>query len=199
MRIAHTHRRALPLFAAGRYGNVIPHLSAHRFRRRVPGRQTAFVQRYLLCRKHRAPHIHFRARTHSAAQHERQRLYAARGLHGQFLFLCITAVVSILPHTADGVAAHFSLAAVEVEHSHPHVRDGARHDEHHAVAAHAEVAVADARYRADQLFFTRKRVLFRQVEVDIIVARSVHFHKFHINSFIYRLHRSWKVRARRDR
>src|SRR5439155_25556809 len=52
-------------------------------------------------------------------------------------------VVDVLGHAADAVAAHLRFAAVGVEHAHAGVGALRRADEDQAVAADAEMAVAD--------------------------------------------------------
>ena len=52
-------------------------------------------------------------------------------------------VVDILGHAADAVAAHLAFAAVGVEHPHPGVGPFRRADQDQAVAADAEVPIAD--------------------------------------------------------
>ena len=80
-------------------------------------------------------------------------------------------IVQVLAHTADGVAAHFPLAAVQVEHPHPGVGNSGGQDQHHAVPADALMPVGQADTEALRVFDVQAHT----VEVNVIVAAALHF------------------------
>ena len=88
-------------------------------------------------------------RTWPAFDFEVEREDAAAGLDRQLLLGGDAVVVDVLGDAADAVAAHLAFGAVGVEHPHPGIGPLGGHDQDQAVAADAEVAVADgARQRA---------------------------------------------------
>ena len=98
---------------------------------------------------------------------------AALCLDGKFRLLHDPVVVEIFPHAADGVAAHIPLAAVRIEHTHLCVRNFAGADEDDAVPADPLVPVRKAHRRAGRI----GKLFLQAIEIDIIVARTVHFCK----------------------
>ena len=81
----------------------------------------------------------------------------------------------VFGEAADAVAAHCALGAVGVEHPHFEVGDVGVHNQDEAVAAHAEVAVADGAGEGAPV----ARRHCAGVHIDIVVAGAVHFGEFH--------------------
>ena len=80
-----------------------------------------------------------------------------------------------LTHATHPVAAHLALGAVRIEHTHIAVRYLRGAKKNYSVAAYAEVSVGKAychRFGVGELFL-------HTVEIDIVVAYTVHFVKFH--------------------
>src|ERR1044071_3796047 len=78
------------------------------------------------------------------------------------------------------VAAHLGLAAVAVEHAHPRVGGGRRQDREHAVAADAELAIAQGDHVARRLDGLRVgRVGAAQVDHEEVVAQAVELGELH--------------------
>ena len=95
-------------------------------------------------------------------------------------------VVDELGDAADAVAAHLRLAAVGVEHAHLRVGDLGGADEDEAVAADAEVPVADA---PGELGGVGGRRLADAIDVDVVVADAVHLVESHgPDSLLHLLH-----------
>ena len=103
-------------------------------------------------------------------------LYAAEGFDAQLLLVGDAVVKDVLCHAADAVAAHFALAAVQVEHAHfgiGHLRGA---DENHPVAPNALVPVGEADSQSRRVL----HLLLKAVDVDVVVAAAVHFGKAQI-------------------
>ena len=101
-------------------------------------------------------------------------LDAAERFNRHFQLVDNALVMQVFGHAPDGVPAHFALAAVPVEHAHLRIRHLRRANQHHAVSADADMAVC-------QLHAQPRRVadgLVKTVEIDIVVAAALHFHKF---------------------
>src|SRR5437879_4537066 len=84
----------------------------------------------------------------------------------------VSMCMRVLRDTADAVAAHLRLAAVGVEHAHPHVAPLRGADENQTVRADAEVPVAN---RAAQRSRIARRRMTDAIDVDVVVADAVHF------------------------
>ena len=82
-------------------------------------------------------------------------------------------IVQVLADAADSVAAHFSLAAVRVEHTHFRVRKNARADQYNAVPADSvmDIDVVDGDG------FGTGDLSVAVVEIDIIVSAGLHLRK----------------------
>ena len=81
-----------------------------------------------------------------------------------------TAVIGILAHAARGIAAHFGLGAVGIEHAHPEIGHPRGQDEHQTVRTHAEMPVAHARGKLTGIV----DLFFKTIDVDIVVADALH-------------------------
>ncbi len=99
----------------------------------------------------------------------------SQSLHGYPFPSHHAAVVHILSHTADGIAAHSSLRAVRVEHPHSHIRLRRRADKNQPVSPDAEMPVAD-QYRRP---LRPVHLLLKTVDIHIVIADAMHFCKFH--------------------
>src|SRR5262249_14142180 len=85
-------------------------------------------------------------------------------------------VVDVLGDAAQPVAAHFRLAAVGVVHPHPRVGLPRRANQDQAVAADAEMPVAD---RARERCRISGEPLGETIDVNVIVAAALHFGEAH--------------------
>lgn len=108
-----------------------------------------------------------------------QREDAATRFNFEFRFLSDAVVVNILGDTADAVAAHFRFAAISVEHSHARVGSFGGTDEDQAVPSHAKVPIADGNRSLGDIARNR---LGKAINVNVIIAQTVHFGKTHKNS-----------------
>ena len=84
-------------------------------------------------------------------------------------------LVEELGHAADAVATHLSLAPVGVDHPHAGIAVHRRQDGEHAVAAHAEVAVAQRTHhsRISRSRHFRRRLSWAQVDDEEIVPQPL--------------------------
>ena len=83
-------------------------------------------------------------------------------------------VVQVLADAARGVATHAGLRAVVVEDAHGEVAHSRGADEHQTVPADALVTVAPQHRK---MFGAGQREA-HGIDVDVVVARAVHFGKF---------------------
>ena len=124
----------------------------------------------------RAAHIHPDGLHQAVLRQQLQGAQAAAGLDGQLLFTGQAPVVDILAQAADAVAAHLPLRAVGVEHPHAEIGPVRGADADDPVAPHAEVAVAHPPGQGGQVL----RQALQSVEVDVVVAQTLHFGKAHM-------------------
>ena len=85
-------------------------------------------------------------------------------------------VEQILSDATHSVAAHLTFRPVGVEHSHPRIGLIGWHDQDHAVAADAGVAVADGTCERERVV---RRALVERADIHVIVADSVHLGEPH--------------------
>src|SRR5262249_43629972 len=117
---------------------------------------------------------------HLAAGHlQFQGQHAAAGLDGQHRLAGDAVVVDELGYTADPISAHLRLAAVGVEHAHARVGPLRGTDEDKAVAADAEVPVADGATEGRGVL---RRRIADAIHVNVVIADAVHLRKFHLYS-----------------
>ena len=96
---------------------------------------------------------------------------------GHLLLAGQAVVVKILGDAAHAVAAHLAFRAVGVEHPHPGIGSFRGHDQDQAVAADAEMAIADRRSASRRGIGGRR--LIERAHVDVIVADPVHLGESH--------------------
>ena len=100
---------------------------------------------------------------------------AGSGLAVELGLVRQAAIVDEFGDAPDGVSAHLRLGPVGIEHPHAEVGRVGRHDEHEPVGADPEMPVAherrDSRGLVDRLL--------EAVDVDVIVAASVHLGELH--------------------
>src|SRR5690242_18494543 len=85
-------------------------------------------------------------------------------------------IVNIFGHAANAVAAHLRLAAIGVVHAHTRVGLVGRTDKDQAIAADAEMAVADSATESGRI--VRHRIP-EAIDVDVIVPAALHFREAH--------------------
>ena len=89
-----------------------------------------------LCRpKHGIAHIHRHKARLSLRDGQRKMLDSAERFDVELRFVREPVVIEILPDAADGIAAHLSLAAVEIEHPHFCIRRLRAADEDKTISA----------------------------------------------------------------
>jgi hypothetical protein len=88
-------------------------------------------------------------------------------------------VMHILGDAAQGVPAHFGTASVRIVHDHFRIESFCRTDDHKAIGANAEMAVADLGGQCWLVLWFR---LVETIDIHIIVAGAVHLGKPHGDS-----------------
>ena len=86
-------------------------------------------------------HIDLGFRHFAVADGQTERFYSAECFDGYGRFSCFFDVVHILADTANGVSAHLSFTAVNVEHTHFYIGNIGRADQNYSVAAYPEMPV----------------------------------------------------------
>ena len=84
-------------------------------------------------------------------------------------------VIRIFSHTADAVAAHRAAGTVQIVHIHAavcHLRWG---NQNQSVGTNSKMAVTDGNRQLLRIVYR----FFKTVDIDIIIAKSLHFCKFH--------------------
>ena len=104
-----------------------------------------------------------------------QGLYAALGVDFQHILFGDAPLIDILAHTADAIAAHFGAGTVGVVQIHFRVSVFAGLNEDDPVAADTEMPVAETHGQSCRVF----HLLFKAVDIDIIVADALHLGKAH--------------------
>lgn len=84
---------------------------------------------------------------------------------------CPAAVPGVAGSTANGIAAHFRLAAIGIEDAHGKIGALGGGKQHQPIAADSGVAVADAAGKTGGLIDG----LGTAVDEDIVVAAALHF------------------------
>jgi hypothetical protein len=104
-----------------------------------------------------------------------QRQHAAAGFDAHGVVPGQAMIERIFCDTADAVAAHLPFRSIGVEHAHPHIRLVRGEDENQAVAADAKMAIGN-RDGGSHRILDR---LIKAVDVNIVVADSMHFREAH--------------------
>ena len=123
----------------------------------------------------RQAHIHPHADRLAVFHIQVQSLHPRARFDGQVGLVRQSAVVAILGHAADTVAAHLAFAAVIIEHLHPKIRLVAGQDQDQSVGAAAEM-------RAAHPHAQRRRVgngFLQTVDINVVVSDAFHFGKAH--------------------
>ena len=97
--------------------------------------------RDLLRPKLRTAHAHAHSLDRAVGHIQPERLDAGACLDRELGLIRQTAVIDILAHAADGVAAHLGTRTVGIVHLHAKIRALRRADQHEPVAADAEMAI----------------------------------------------------------
>ena len=159
---------------AHRYGRQLERAPQNRDRRSF--HHTASQQaRHILAGQNRRAHIHADGLRLSIFHGQVERLHAGIGFQRHHRFVRHAAVVYVFRDASTCVAAHRSARTIRVVHNHAEIRLVARRDEHQPVAAHAEMPVAHAPRQRRQIVC----LLFKRVDIDVVVAQSLHFGEFH--------------------
>jgi len=124
--------------------------------------------------KHRPAHIHRHADDGAVFKKQAKRLDAGQRFDGDDILFDQAVIGNILCHATDGVAAHFALAAIQIEHTHFRIRNGAGQNQDHAVASDGKVA---GRHLPREVRGVKVERRVEQVDINIIVACAVHFGK----------------------
>jgi hypothetical protein len=83
----------------------------------------------------------------------------------------------IFSHAANTVAAHFRFTTIGIKHPHAGVGHIRRLDQYEPITAYAKSSIGNLNRQC----VCRERQLFLEaVDVNIVVARAMHFSKFHI-------------------
>lgn len=114
---------------------------------------------------------------------------SCQSFEGELLLVGQMVVVAIFGHTAGGIAAHLGFAAVGIEHAHTEVAGLRGENQHQSVASDAEVAVGD---EAGEGCWIR-HLLLESVDVDIVVATSVHLGEFVLHKSLIFIFDSAKI------
>ena len=111
---------------------------------------------------------------------------AAEGqLHGQDTPTCFdfqfgllgdASIVDVLGDASNRIAAHLRFAAVGIEHSHACIGHRGGTDQHQPIAAYSLVTVAHRHGRGGNI---RRNRLGKAIDVDIVIASSVHLGELH--------------------
>ena len=109
-------------------------------------------------------------RQHAAAGFDRHRIVARQAV-----------IEGILGDAANAVAAHLRFAAVGVEHAHAHIGALGWANQDEAIAADAEVAIADLDAQLGRM--TRRRIA-HAIDVDVIVADALVLPESHDGLFL---------------
>ena len=104
-----------------------------------------------------------------------QRQDAGTGFHLDLGTIYQAVVKGVLCDATDAIAAHFCFAAIGIEHAHFHVSLFRGLNQNQPIAAHAEIPIADFARQALGIF----DALPETVNVDVVVAGTVHFDEFH--------------------
>ena len=88
-------------------------------------------------------------------------------------------VIDIFPDAPAGVAAHRPARTVRIVHHHAEIRLVARRDQHQPVAADPKVPVAEAARQRGRVVHP----LLKRIDIDVIVAKPLHFGEFHARRF----------------
>src|SRR5699024_5753682 len=126
----------------------------------------------------RAAHAHPHALHNAVFGIHPQGLDARAGLHVYDALFRHAALVHILRHAADAVAAHLADGTVRVIHIHLKVGLLRGADADKSVAAHAEMSVRDEPRKSRAVL----HCLLKAVYIHIVVATAVHLRKLHIPS-----------------
>jgi hypothetical protein len=81
----------------------------------------------------------------------------------------------IFGHTANAVAAHFRFRTVGIEHPHPHISLVGWQNQNQPIPADPEMPIGDSDCGARWIGHR----LIKAVDVDVVVADSVHFRETH--------------------
>ena len=84
-------------------------------------------------------------------------------------------IVSIFSHAADTVAAHAALTSILIEHPHAAVCHLGWGNQNQSVGTNSKMAVTDGNRQLLRIVYR----FFKTVDIDIIIAQSLHFCKFH--------------------
>ena len=101
----------------------------------------------------------------------------SRADNGYPLFVRKSFIIHIFRHAADSVAAHFGPGPVRVVHLHLKIGRFGRIDKDNAIASYAEMPVAQKAHHPGLILLGNFPGC--PVNIDIIVAASMHLGKFH--------------------
>ena len=105
-------------------------------------------------------------------------------------------VVQVFAHAADAVAAHFTLRTVGVKNAHLRIRLVRRGDQNDAVAADAEMRLA----QPDRKFLGIGDRLVKTVEIDVVVAAAVHLGEGQLHAVsLLEINKKWYMSGGFDR
>ena len=133
---------------------------------------------FWLRHKFRRPHIDLYKNNFFILNGKLQLFYLSRADNTDFLFGGKPPVVHIFSHAADAVAAHFRAASVRIIHLHLKICFPGWIDKDNTVSSNPKMPVAKP--------FCQRRLIFLRyffhaaVHVDVVIAASMHFYKFHI-------------------
>ena len=128
--------------------------------------------RLQLRRTHIDPHPGHFAVFHS----QLQSFHPAAGVNRNCCFISQAIIIDIFCHTADTVSAHGAPGSIRIVHLHFKVRGIGWFDQNQPVGADAEMPVADLHRHLLRVFY----FFLKTVDIDVIVADSLHFRKFHL-------------------
>ncbi len=130
---------------------------------------------YIRQREDRRAHVDLHALHLVPNNFQREREHAVAGLDAHGIAPGQTMIEGILGDAPDSVAAHFRLAAVGVEHAHPHVGTIGRKNEDESVRADSKMPIGHFLRRRGRI----AHALGKAVHIDIVIAETLHFGESH--------------------
>ena len=162
MRISHGHRR-IEEFLSGHRNRLADHSGC------------VGNNRNLFRLQNRTPHIHADRFHLPVFYRQIQRLDSASGADRNPGLVRQSVIIHIFCHTANPVPAHSPAGSIRVVHVHLKIRHIGRLNQNQPIRSDSEMPVTDQ----DSRLLRMIHLLCKTVDIDIIIAASVHLCKFH--------------------
>ena len=127
------------------------------------------------------PHVHCDLKYFSVFHLKFQLFQPCTSFNRQVGFAGQPLVINKLSHTANAISAHFPLRPIRIEHLHPKIPCLGRADANQPITANAKMPVGDLDCQRRQVL----RHLFGAIQIDIVIAQSLHFCKSHYRHFLF--------------